>query len=340
MTSSGMRYSNMLPLHDTSAVAPSATVSDRPRRNQCSRRRVALRDGDEARQPRLRREQIVRRVVERCRTARRSRSRRADAAARTRAGSPSPSPSRARAARAPRVGRRAPPRAGDVRAAVAKRRRRVLLRDRARTATARRRPPPTAAAPRASSRRSSGESLARACCVGGGRASPTGTPGAARRPTARGSALPIGSRRRAGFLPRRAPPRGVRRPPARRQCAMHPCASATRWPARFPESTVDTYGGSSTRRSLEIVPVEEMSVHARHPIERIERALQPVEHLAAREKSEIARRHRREQLQADVRRRRARRDDRLGTFPGSCPGTSQCVSAVTKRSKYRQWRSA
>src|SRR5437764_915432 len=36
MTSSGIRYSNMLPLHDVSAVAPSATVSERPRRNQCS----------------------------------------------------------------------------------------------------------------------------------------------------------------------------------------------------------------------------------------------------------------------------------------------------------------
>ena len=34
ITSSGMRYSNMLPLHDTSAVEPEACVSVRPSRNQ------------------------------------------------------------------------------------------------------------------------------------------------------------------------------------------------------------------------------------------------------------------------------------------------------------------
>jgi hypothetical protein len=36
MTSTGIRYSNMLPLHETSAVAPAARVSVRPSRNQCS----------------------------------------------------------------------------------------------------------------------------------------------------------------------------------------------------------------------------------------------------------------------------------------------------------------
>jgi hypothetical protein len=36
MTSAGIRYSNMLPLHDTSAVSPAACVSVRPSRNQCS----------------------------------------------------------------------------------------------------------------------------------------------------------------------------------------------------------------------------------------------------------------------------------------------------------------
>ena len=36
MTSIGIRYSNMLPLHDTSAGAPAAYVSVRPRWNQCS----------------------------------------------------------------------------------------------------------------------------------------------------------------------------------------------------------------------------------------------------------------------------------------------------------------
>jgi len=54
-----------------------------------------------------------------------------------------------------------------------------------------------------------------------------------------------------------------------------------------------------------------MPMYARHPIERIERVLQAVEHLAARQKTEIACRHRRKQLQPDVRRRRPRRDDRL-----------------------------
>ena len=31
MTSTGIRYSNMLPLHETSAVPDSVVVSDRPR---------------------------------------------------------------------------------------------------------------------------------------------------------------------------------------------------------------------------------------------------------------------------------------------------------------------
>jgi hypothetical protein len=36
MTSAGIRYSNMLPLHDTSAVWPAAWVRVRPRWNQWS----------------------------------------------------------------------------------------------------------------------------------------------------------------------------------------------------------------------------------------------------------------------------------------------------------------
>ena len=36
MTSTGIRYSNMLPLQETSAVALAAVVSVRPRWNQCS----------------------------------------------------------------------------------------------------------------------------------------------------------------------------------------------------------------------------------------------------------------------------------------------------------------
>ena len=36
ITSSGIRYSNMLPLQDTSAVAREDAVSERPSRNQCS----------------------------------------------------------------------------------------------------------------------------------------------------------------------------------------------------------------------------------------------------------------------------------------------------------------
>ena len=36
ITSDGIRYSNMLPLQETSAVSPAARVSVRPSRNQCS----------------------------------------------------------------------------------------------------------------------------------------------------------------------------------------------------------------------------------------------------------------------------------------------------------------
>jgi hypothetical protein len=36
MTSAGIRYSNMLPLHEISDVLPAVTVSARPSRNQCS----------------------------------------------------------------------------------------------------------------------------------------------------------------------------------------------------------------------------------------------------------------------------------------------------------------
>jgi hypothetical protein len=36
ITNPGIRYSNMLPLQETSAIPPAARVRVRPRRNQCS----------------------------------------------------------------------------------------------------------------------------------------------------------------------------------------------------------------------------------------------------------------------------------------------------------------
>ena len=55
----------MLPLHETSAVAPAARVSVRPSRNQCSTGTSFFAIATIARQPRLGREQVVVRAVER-----------------------------------------------------------------------------------------------------------------------------------------------------------------------------------------------------------------------------------------------------------------------------------
>ena len=87
-----------------------------------------------------------------------------------------------------------------------------------------------------------------------------------------------------------------------------------KWPARLPLSTVETYAGSSTRRSDEIVPVEKVTAVSSHPLERAEHALQPLDHLGTRDEPEIGCADDRQQLQADVGRRSAQRDLRLRVF--------------------------
>ena len=61
---------------------------------------------------------------------------------------------------------------------------------------------------------------------------------------------------------------------------------------------------------VEVVPVHQVSAHLGHLLDGLERTLQPLEHLVARDETEVVRRHRRQQLQADVRRRRPRGDNR------------------------------
>ena len=65
ITSAGIRYSNIEPDQETSAEPRPTGVSARPRRNQCSGGDVALGDGEEARQARLGRQQVVVARVER-----------------------------------------------------------------------------------------------------------------------------------------------------------------------------------------------------------------------------------------------------------------------------------
>ena len=64
ITSSGIRYSNIVALHDNSTGEPRTLVIRRPRWNQCSFGHVALGDGDEAGEPRFRRQQVVERGIE------------------------------------------------------------------------------------------------------------------------------------------------------------------------------------------------------------------------------------------------------------------------------------
>ena len=59
MTSSGMRYSNIEPLQESSAGPPPVPVSSRPRLNQCSCGQFSLGDGDEAAEARFGGEQVV-----------------------------------------------------------------------------------------------------------------------------------------------------------------------------------------------------------------------------------------------------------------------------------------
>ena len=64
MTSSGIRYSNIDALHESSARDVPLGVSERPSLNQCSCEILPVRDRDEAGEPRFRRQHVVVRAVE------------------------------------------------------------------------------------------------------------------------------------------------------------------------------------------------------------------------------------------------------------------------------------
>ena len=123
--SDGMRYSNIVPPHDRSAGAP-ATCGHRPAERVPVRLgHVALHDREVAREPRLRRQEIVVVAVEPDPAWRCSRCERASARRRRGAGSPSRAPLRPRARRG-RAARRssAAARASERRRASASRSRR------------------------------------------------------------------------------------------------------------------------------------------------------------------------------------------------------------------------
>ena len=114
--------------------------------------------------------------------------------------------------------------------------------------------------------------------------------------------------------------------------SRHPWASATRWPARFPESTVETYGGSSTRRFSRSYQLKKCPRT---------RGIRSIESNARSSRSIISPRVRNPRSQADAVASSCRpmfvgdvRDAMTGSgVSWKLSGASQCVSAVTKRSK-------
>ena len=65
---------------------------------------------------------------------------------------------------------------------------------------------------------------------------------------------------------------------------------------------------------VKVVPVEEVAVEAAHSLQRAEDFLHAIDHVRARDESEVHRAHRREKLKPDVGRRRAQGNRRLGIF--------------------------
>ena len=66
------------------------------------------------------------------------------------------------------------------------------------------------------------------------------------------------------------------------RCRRHACRSAIRWPARLPLSTVETYGRLQHAQIVQVVPVVEVAAEPAHPLERAERQLEPLGHLLER----------------------------------------------------------
>ena len=88
--------------------------------------------------------------------------------------------------------------------------------------------------------------------------------------------------------------------------------SAIRWPARLPLSTVETYRGSSGRRSPRVVPVVEVAAEALERVACVASVASSRSTVSSdADPAEVAGGDRREQVEPDVRRRRAMRDDRL-----------------------------
>ena len=88
--------------------------------------------------------------------------------------------------------------------------------------------------------------------------------------------------------------------------------SASRWPARLPLSTDDTYAGSSAVQVARVVPVVQVPAEPFEAADGRERRLQALHHLERPDPTEVASRHGRQQVHPDVRRRGAMGDDRRG----------------------------
>ena len=65
---------------------------------------------------------------------------------------------------------------------------------------------------------------------------------------------------------------------------------------------------------VQIVPVEEMPVEAPHSLQRSKHFLDAIDHVGARDETEVYRAYRRQKLQPDVSRRCAERENRLRIF--------------------------
>ena len=81
-------------------------------------------------------------------------------------------------------------------------------------------------------------------------------------------------------------------------------------------SAVDSryVSGLEDAQLIEIVPVEEVAVETAHPFQRSENFLDAIDHVRPRDEPEIYCAYRREKLQPDVGRRRAKSERRLRIF--------------------------
>ena len=109
-------------------------------------------------------------------------------------------------------------------------------------------------------------------------------------------------------------------------------ASAIRWPARLPLSTVETYCGSSGRRSLRVVPVVEMPAETGEAAHGGQRRLQPLDRFGGSQPGEVAGGRRREEIEAEIGRRGPVGQRRAPGPPGNCPAAA-CGRPPSRRSR-------